>query len=967
VLPTTGAGWTGDNAAVSGESGSVRDGSVPAVFLERDAELALVADLVREVATGQGGVVLFEAPAGLGKSALADHGTRLARSAGLTVLRARGHQLEQALSWGVTRSLFEGWLQGSSDVDRERFLDGPASPARQIFEDVATVAPRTPEAAFAIMHGLYWLALRLAQRHPLLLVVDDAHWADEPSMRFLVYLAARVSEAPIGVLVALRPSEAVARGLIDVLAADPVTRARTLRPLGPAAVSRLVQQRLDAAGEEFCRRCHAVTGGNPLLLRELLAALEERSGPVDDAWSEAGAAAARSLERSVLRRLDTMTAEARALAVAVAVFEDDVRLDLATSLAAVKPATAVAAVDELVRADLLRRGDPLGFVHPLVRAAVYGGLPDPVRAETHRTAARLLTESGASIEQVCAHLLEAPAIGDDGAVDTLRIAARRALARGVPASAVRYLDRALREPPGIDARPGLLAELGHAEATAGLPHALSHLEAAVALAVDARERARLFLEFGRAQHHVGQLGAACTTFRRGLAELERAGIDDPELGVELQGGYLNAAMFDPNHVTDAHRRAVGILAAMDALSTDAELALLSKAVMMRAWAGAQREKILAATRRLLADGRLTADDAADSQVAWQAIATLGWCDDYAAADRAIQAAFADARRRGSVLSFALASIFRSRHGLWTGPLADAVDDARSALEILPPDSVYVSSAGYCLVSGLVEQGAHAEATQVLALASEALPPFFAAWWEMARGRLAVLLGDDEQALEAFQATGRHHQALQISNPAVLPWRSEAGLAARRLGRPQRAAELIGEEVDLAERFGAPRAIGVARRAAGLLARGDTAVELLGSAVDVLSAAGAGVERARAMADLGAAIRRAGRPADARRILRDAVLLAERLGAGAVARHARDELRAAGGRAPAASGRAVDGLTPGERRVAELAAAGQSNRQIANSLFITVKAVEWHLGNVYRKLAVRRRAELSGALAPASTT
>jgi DNA-binding CsgD family transcriptional regulator len=451
------------------------------------------------------------------------------------------------------------------------------------------------------------------------------------------------------------------------------------------------------------------------------------------------------------------------------------------------------------------------------------------------------------------------------------------------------------------------------------------------------------------------------TFRRGLAELDEAGIGGTELGVELEGGYLNAAMFGSDHVTDAHRRAVDILRDVDALSSHAELALLSKAAMMRLWAGGPREEILTATHRLLTEGRLTQDDAADSQSAWQTIATLGWCDDYAAADRAVQAAFADARRRGSVLSFALACIFRSRHGLWTGSIGDAVHDANSALEVLPPDSVYVSSAGYCLVSGLVEQGEQAEAEKVLALASAALPPFFAAWWEMARGRLAMLRGDDERALEAFVSTGHRYEGLRITNPAVLPWRSEAGLAAWRLGRPGQAAELIGEEVDLAERFGAPRAVGVARRAAGLLAHGDTAVDLLRSAVDVLAGAGVRVEQARAMADLGAAVRRAGRPTEARRTLRDAVVLAEQVGAGVVAGHARDELRAAGGRAPVRSEGSAGGLTPGERRVAELAAAGQSNRQIANRLFITVKAVEWHLGNVYRKLSVRGREELSSAL------
>ncbi|HSJ44272.1 MAG TPA: hypothetical protein VK923_06285 [Euzebyales bacterium] len=162
------------------------------------------------------------------------------------------------------------------------------------------------------------------------------------------------------------------------------------------------------------------------------------------------------------------------------------------------------------------------------------------------------------------------------------------------------------------------------------------------------------------------------------------------------------------------------------------------------------------------------------------------------------------------------------------------------------------------------------------------PPFWAAWWEMARGRLAACQGDGEQTLQAFRATGRHHEVLQINNPAVLPRRSEAGLVASRLGRLELARNLISEEETLAESFGAPRAIGVARRAAGLLARGHTAVQLLQSAVVVLADSGARVEHARALTDLGRARRRDGRPAEARRTLRTALALAEDTSAEALA-------------------------------------------------------------------------------------
>jgi DNA-binding CsgD family transcriptional regulator len=219
-------------------------------------------------------------------------------------------------------------------------------------------------------------------------------------------------------------------------------------------------------------------------------------------------------------------------------------------------------------------------------------------------------------------------------------------------------------------------------------------------------------------------------------------------------------------------------------------------------------------------------------------------------------------------------------------------------------------------------------------------------------------------LDAFLAAGRHHGALGIVNPAVLPWRSEAALAAHRLGDVDCAHALVDEELALAERFGGPRPIGVARRAAGLLARGEAAVELLRSAGEMLGGCGARVEHARALTGLGAAVRRAGRPGEARTILREAATLAEDVDAVRIAEQARAELRAAGARASTRAANPGDRLTAGERRVAELAAAGQTNRQIANTLFITVKAVEWHLSNAYRRLDISGRAQLGQALAAA---
>ena len=172
--------------------------------------------------------------------------------------------------------------------------------------------------------------------------------------------------------------------------------------------------------------------------------------------------------------------------------------------------------------------------------------------------------------------------------------------------------------------------------------------------------------------------------------------------------------------------------------------------------------------------------------------------------------------------------------------------------------------------------------------------------------------------------------------------------------------MIAEESRLAERFGAPRALAMARRAGAHLHRGAARIALLRSAVELLDGCGARVDHARALLDLGAAIRRDGRPAAARSVLREAIVAATRCGASGIAASARDELHVAGGRMRPELVQQIDPLTAGERRVVDLARQGHTNRQIANTLFITVKAVEWHLSNGYRKLGVRNRSELAAA-------
>ena len=210
---------------------------------------------------------------------------------------------------------------------------------------------------------------------------------------------------------------------------------------------------------------------------------------------------------------------------------------------------------------------------------------------------------------------------------------------------------------------------------------------------------------------------------------------------------------------------------------------------------------------------------------------------------------------------------------------------------------------------------------------------------------------------------RRVTGLHSPSPTTAPWRSDVALAHLALGAPAEARALAAEEVALAQAHHGPRTLGIALRAAGLTEGGRRGIELLREAVRVLEGSAGRLEHARAMTDLGAALRRAGRRAESREILRPALDLAHRCGAPALTERARAELVAAGGRPRRLVLSGLDSLTPSERRVAQLAAVGLSNRDIAQNLFITARTVEGHLTHAYQKLAITSREQLPATLPP----
>ena len=272
--------------------------------------------------------------------------------------------------------------------------------------------------------------------------------------------------------------------------------------------------------------------------------------------------------------------------------------------------------------------------------------------------------------------------------------------------------------------------------------------------------------------------------------------------------------------------------------------------------------------------------------------------------------------------------------------------------------------GAVLCGALIDQGELDEAERVLATFDEEVeaPSLTSAVLRLAPRRAPARPAPPGEGLDDLLAVGAITTRTFVTCPSYLPWRSAAALAAFGLDRREYAEHLAAEEVVLARSFGAHRALGVALRSAGVIAGGDSGESLLREALDCFTIAGAAVERARTLGDLGALLRRRNRRTEARELLRESLDVAHRAGARPLAERAETELRATGARPRRVVLTGLDALTASERRVAELAGQELTNREIAQSLFVTVRTVEGHLTNVFRKLRLDSREELAGVLA-----
>jgi DNA-binding CsgD family transcriptional regulator len=940
-------------------------GSATGRLVERDLELDALATALDSARGADGGVVLVEGPSGIGKSALLAAVVERAGAVGMIALSATGGELEREFGFGVVRQLFERTVAAVSAARRRSLLSGAArfaAPALDL-KAPASGEQQAPDP-FAVMHGLYWLVVNLSADRPVLVCVDDAHWADAPSLRWLMYLARRLEGVPVALVIAARPADAPPDDAGALLAA---LRAKdgvhVLRPaaLSEPAVGALARDRLLAgAAPAFVRACRELSAGNPFLVGELLRAVaREGLAPEDASVGRLRRLAPEGVSAAVRLRLGRLSAEAKAVAIAVMLLEPHAEQRYVSELAGVDDAACAVAVDALRDAEILAPGRPLSFVHPLIHGAIAAEYGAAERAHAHKLIARLLDRVGADVELVANHLARTEPGGEAWAVDVLVDAASRALARGAPMTAVAHLRRALEEPPTHERRGTVLLALGRAAFAAQQPECVEHLRQAMMVEEPALERANTALLLGHALIWAGQAAGASDA----AALARRSGGSDRELKLALDALEL-MAQSTAGEQTRFGQRLERLGRELQG-ETKAERVLLSRIAMTKAMFAHPVSEVLEIVPKSIREDTLEADEPILLGSPRPGL-VLAICDQLERSDELLRKYLGRVREAGLLPFVGLAAATRTIPAFRRGDLALAETSARDGLQASDAMAFafWIPMSLGMLVRVLLERSSPEQAAEVL----ERTPPpsqlanaWLMAYVHHARGLLALRTRRPEVAIVELERAGEALLRTGFVNPAVVEWRADAARAHLALGNRERARELAREELELARAFGAPRAIGIALRACAAVAE-ETRLEQLHAAVDVLRCSEARLDYAYALADLGAALRREDRRAAARERLLEALELAQRIGSGRLDDLVRDELAALGTRPRRAAVSGHDALTASEARVARMAAEGMTNKQIAQALFVTYKTVDSHLYRAYNKLGISSRRELAAALA-----
>ena len=908
---------------------------VGAYVLERDTETTILGKLISGAAGGRGSLVAIEGPAGIGKTRLLAHARQLATNSGWRVLDTRCTPMSSAIGNCVLRDWF-GPMAHRAGAGVHPF-DGPG---RALFE----LADGHERSIGDLTYAVRWVLEDLTSEQPVLLVVDDLQWADTASVESLDLLATALQQLPCLVVFTVRAGEPVAasESLNRLLTASTVL---SPAPLSREAVAEQVRAIRPRAGDAEIDAVHRDSGGVPFFVNELIS---DTSGTPE------------AVVGSITGRLSRLNPTATSTARAVCLLGAQASVGLVAALTGHPLASVADDISTLVTAQILTaQGGHLRATHPLISAAVLAPMTAHESSELHHRAAQVLTGRGAARSVIATHLLHTLPGTDDAVRQRLREQGEQSLAQGELEAASDFLARALAEGPVTSDDVDLMSAT--ARALAGqrlLDDALAMWDRATELAADDSTRDQLRAEAGDALMVAGRHLDAQDTFgtrqdpdsgrQRLFARMVLAGLLN---GVSLD--YLRAQVSD-------------VLAAPPLGRTQEERLSLAAASVVLTFECQDGDRARDLAIRAIGNGAMLQDESAEGTMLYLATSVLHWMSAFGEGDAILTSAIDDATARNASMTLATASLCRGNIRMHMGMISEALVDLEAALAQRTHGwNAFMAPLLAALVECRIARGEldrvadHRDELEELTHA----PGLTGAFATYALADLAAAHAEHEQAAHLYAQVGRLVDG-RMDNPAILPWRAGEALSRIRIGQPSEAVNLARENADRARAFGGPYAIAQALRTlAAVDATGDR-VGMLREALAALQQTQAPRLEAQVGTDLAGMLLLTQGMGDTREPV---VLLrrAESYAAFQELRPLSDRvhriLERIGEPVKRSTTENLTSLTASERRVADLAASGLSNRQIAQQLFVTVKAVEWHLSNVYRKLGIRSRTRLPGLL------
>ncbi|MCP2312324.1 ATP-binding protein [Kitasatospora paracochleata] len=917
------------------------------------------------VATGE--LLLYSGSAGMGKTSVLDQVRDLAdQQESCTVLFARGGERQRAEPFRVLRQLLMPVLSKLSETERDEVFGnwyGIVGPAVGLTPPSGEVERIDPQG---VRDGLDYVLTQLAPRRaPLVIVIDDLHWADWESLTWLASFAVRSRELPVLVVLAYRNEFAEeADGLVRQIE-QMASRHHELHTLSPDSVAELVRHQFgDDADDAFCRQVWAVTAGTPYdtvaLLREVR---DQGIDPVEESTPRLRDLAAAAKGQTLQYWLEKLGRVTLQYAWAAALLGTDIKEELAATISTQGPKQSAESIRALVKHRVLTTlpNGRLEFVHPLIGTSIYQSIPAATKTAMHGIAASAIEDSGGGLIASSRHLLETIPEGDDLLVRKLRRAADQHLRIGAPEAAQRCLKRALSEPPSEEMRAEVLYELGCSALLTDPMATINQLRLALddeyGLSPDLRVDA--VFRLAEVLAHSSDLAAAAELCAE---EAERTEPGPDRIRLQIATFMYQTLARDE---ADGPGRSRRLRSLAEHLPTSGATKDAAHAVhALRAWdltlRGVSAAEAIEEADAALDRGRLPAG------LGWTGLTwgfelpaliglTFAYTDELARAERLFSDAIVEFEKAGwsgahRGFAYFLMGLVRFRRGF----LLEAEDFLRRGLRLserigrgitLEWDIVGV------LCDTLLARGRVDDAWE-LAQKYGFAPPYHPTVMVLPDaptlyGKLLLARGDRAGAVAVFSEVGAALNARGWHNTVWAPW---AGHLAEALAPddPARARRLAKEAVDRARMFGSPSAVGTALRMEATVSDGPRAVELLLDAVNHLGQSPAGYEHAHALVDLGAALRRGGRLADAAEYLYQGMELAQHCGADGLVARARTELAVSGLRPNRLRTVSKDALSQPEWAVAELAVQGVPPQRIADHLDLPLSMVHRRLAAVHRK-------------------